>query len=98
MGDAIFVAHNVGFDYGFISAEYRRMDENFRYPKFCTVANMRKHYPGQDSYSLGHLCERYNIPLINHHRAMDDAKAAAALLSMINRKREDNAQLLACAA
>ena len=45
MGDGIFVAHNVNFDYGFISYEYERLERRFRFPKLCTVAGMRRRYP-----------------------------------------------------
>ena len=34
--DAIFVAHNVEFDYGFIAAEFRRIGRPFRFPRLCT--------------------------------------------------------------
>ncbi len=88
MEDAVFVAHNVNFDYGFIAEEYQRLERRFRHPKFCTVANMRRHYPGHASYSLGTICKTFDISLKNHHRALDDAHAAARLLSLINRKRE----------
>lgn len=88
MDDAVFVAHNVNFDYGFISKEYERLERRFRFPKFCTCAGMRRSYPGHKSYSLGKLCGIYEIDLVNHHRAMCDAKAAAHLLNLINRKRE----------
>lgn len=88
MGDGIFVAHNVNFDYGFISQEYIRLDRRFRFPKFCTCAGMRRHYPGHPSYSLGSLCGIYEISLEHHHRALCDAEAAAKLLNLINRKRE----------
>ena len=87
MEGAIFVAHNVNFDYGFISSEFRRLNMRFRFPKLCTCATMRKHYPGNASYGLGALCRDYNIRLDNHHRALDDAKAAAELLLMVNEKR-----------
>jgi DNA polymerase-3 subunit epsilon len=90
MGDGIFVAHNVNFDYGFISKEYERLDRHFRFPKFCTCAGMRRHYPGHASYSLGRICVLYEVSLENHHRALCDAKAAGQLLNLINRKREDN--------
>ena len=90
MGDGIFVAHNVNFDYGFISQEYTRLDRRFRFPKFCTCAGMRRHYPGHRSYSLGSLCGIYEISLEHHHRALCDAEAAARLLNLINRKREDD--------
>ncbi len=87
MGEAIFVAHNVNFDYGFISSEYRRLDQKFRHPKLCTCASMRKLYPGYGSYSLKNLCHEFEIDLKSHHRALCDAKAAAELLNLVNIKR-----------
>ena len=89
MADAIFVAHNVEFDYGFIASEFRRIGRPFRYPKLCTCASMRKLYPGQRSYSLAALCRAYDIPLQQHHRALCDAEAAAQLLLLINEKRQE---------
>jgi DNA polymerase-3 subunit epsilon len=88
MGDGIFVAHNVNFDYGFISYEYERLERRFRFPKLCTVAGMRRRYPGHKSYGLGKLCELYGIELETHHRALCDARATSFLLNLINQKRE----------
>ena len=88
MGDGIFVAHNVNFDHGFISHEYERLDRRFRFPKLCTVAGMRRRYPGHKSYGLGKLCEFYGIELETHHRALCDARATGHLLNLINQKRE----------
>jgi DNA polymerase-3 subunit epsilon len=88
MGDGIFVAHNVNFDYGFISCEYERLERRFRFPKLCTVAGMRRCYPGHKSYGLGKLCELYGIELKTHHRALCDARATSHLLRLINQKRE----------
>jgi DNA polymerase-3 subunit epsilon len=93
MGDGIFVAHNVNFDYGFISAEYERLQRRFRFPKLCTCAGMRRRFPGHKSYSLGNLCEVYNIDLKNHHRALADARAAAQLLNLINERRRLRADI-----
>ena len=88
MGDGIFVAHNVNFDYGFISYEYERLERRFRFPKLCTVAGMRRRYPGHKSYGLGKLCELYGTELETHHRALCDARATSFLLNLINKKRE----------
>ena len=88
MEGAIFVAHNVEFDYGFISGEFRRIGRTFRYPKLCTCASMRRLYPGHRSYSLAALARAYDIPLHSHHRAMCDAEAAAQLLLIVNEKRQ----------
>ena len=87
MGDAIFVAHNVEFDYRFIAAEFKRLGRRFRHAKLCTCASMRRLYPGHRSYSLNALCAAYDIPLRNHHRALCDAEAAAELLILVNEKR-----------
>ena len=87
MSDAIFVAHNVEFDYGFIASEFARIGRMFRHPKLCTCASMRKLYPGMRSYSLASLCRSFDIPLKQHHRALCDAEAAAELLLLINEKR-----------
>ncbi len=87
MGDAIFAAHNVNFDYGFISAEFEMIDQRFRHPKICTCASMRRLYPGHRSYSLKNLCRDFDIELLSHHRALCDAQAAAELLKLVNEKR-----------
>jgi DNA polymerase-3 subunit epsilon len=87
MGDAIFVAHNVDFDYGFINREFTRLGRTFRHAKLCTCASMRKLYPGLASYSLGALSRHFEIPLEQHHRALCDAEAAAELLLLINQRR-----------
>jgi DNA polymerase-3 subunit epsilon len=89
MNGSIFVAHNVEFDYGFISREFGRLGRSFRYPRLCTCASMRKLYPGRRSYSLAALAEAYDIPLKSHHRAMCDAEAAAQLLLIVNEKRSE---------
>jgi DNA polymerase-3 subunit epsilon len=89
MGDGIFVAHNVNFDYGFLSYEYERLERRFRFPKLCTCVGMRRRYPGHKSYGLGKLCAIYDIELEDHHRALCDARAAARLLNLINKKRDE---------
>lgn len=87
MAGAIFVAHNVNFDYGFIAAEFRRLDRRFRHPKLCTCASMRRFFPGLSAYGLANLCREFHINLKDHHRALADARAAAELLILINEKR-----------
>lgn len=90
MDGAIFVAHNVDFDYGFLAREFARIGRPFRHAKLCTCASMRKLYPGQGSYSLASLSRAFDISLKQHHRAMCDAEAAAELLLLVNEKRREN--------
>lgn len=87
---SIFVAHNVNFDYGFFKLEYERLGRHFSMPKLCTVREMRKHFPGLSSYSLGKLCLEFDIKLTNHHRALCDAQATAQLLMMIQERKQQS--------
>ncbi len=86
IGDSIFVAHNVNFDYSFVRAELGRCGYPLQLPKFCTVVQMRRAYPGLASYSLGKLAQHFDIPLHNHHRAAADARATVELLKLIQAK------------
>jgi DNA polymerase-3 subunit epsilon len=87
MQNCVFVAHNVNFDYGFFKQEYQRIERNFVMPKLCTVRETRKHFPGLSSYSLGNLTKHFDIPLVDHHRALCDAQAAAELLKLTQQKQ-----------
>lgn len=91
LAGCVFVAHNVNFDYGFIRAEYERIEQGFRMPKLCTVREMRKAVPGLPSYSLANLTKHFGIDMTRHHRALSDAQAAAELLFIINESRRQPA-------
>jgi DNA polymerase III subunit epsilon len=54
--------------------------------------SLHHNHPGHQSYSLGNLCETYNIDLKDHHRALCDARAAAHLLNLINQHRAARAE------
>lgn len=84
--NTVFVAHNVGFDYGMIRSEFRRLGYDFRLPHLCTVRSSRHFIPDQESYSLGKLTRALGIELVGRHRAGGDALATAKLLSLILEK------------
>ena len=90
--DKIFVAHNVGFDYGFIKEEFAFLGYNFRREKLCTVRLSRKLLPKRISYSLGHLCASLNIPINGRHRALGDAEATAKLFDLLLQLKAQNPQ------
>jgi len=81
--DAVFVAHNVGFDLGFISAALQRRDIEYQPKKLCTVRLGRKIIPGYKSYSLGNICHALQIPIKNQHRAMGDTEATVKLFHLL---------------
>lgn len=78
--NAIFVAHNVRFDYGFIREEFASLGFTFTRRQLCTVVLSRKSFPGLRSYSLGNLIQHFNIQVQNRHRAMDDVLATVQIL------------------
>ena len=73
------VAHNAGFDGGFLLAGgidfHRPMQDTF---ELATIL-----LPGAPSYSLGELARTYRIPLSDAHRALDDAEATARLFGLL---------------
>ena len=81
--DCVFVAHNVSFDYGFITSEFAKLGMDYRRRRLCTVRLSRKILPGKLSYSLGSLCESEGISIQNRHRAAGDAFATSTLFSLL---------------
>ena len=81
--DCVFVAHNVGFDYGIVRHEFRSLGFDYRRPHLCTVRASRYVLPGHDSYSLGKLTRSLGIELIGRHRAGGDALATAKLFTIL---------------
>lgn len=80
---AIFVAHNVSFDYNVIRGEFRLLGQHYNRKKLCTVRLARKLIPGHLSYSLGRLCNTINIPHLNRHRAEGDVDATVILFQRL---------------
>ncbi len=71
--EAIFVAHNVGFDHNFLKEEFRRIGKEFDADRLCTVELSRRLYPQERSHKLASLIERFGFPYNKRHRAFDDA-------------------------
>jgi DNA polymerase-3 subunit epsilon len=84
--DRIFVAHNVQYDIRFMYTELRRCCIKIDPPRLCTVKLSRRFFPGLPSYSLHKLTESLSLPDFKHHRALDDAMAAAEILKMALKK------------
>lgn len=86
IGDAVFVAHNVGFDYNVLRSEYNNLGYDFRREHLCTVRSTRYMIPGHASYSLGKIANDLNIELENRHRATGDALATVKLFQLLYKK------------
>lgn len=86
---AVFVAHNVRFDYSFIQEEFRRLGFTFVRQQLCTVKLSRNAFPGLRSYSLENLIKHFNIKVNDRHRAMADVKATVEVFEKILLKQEN---------
>jgi DNA polymerase-3 subunit epsilon len=84
MAELVLVAHNVGFDAGFLRAEFER--SGVEWPgvqQLCTLAWARRLKLGAGGNSLGQLGEFFGITPWKAHNALEDAVAAAALLKVL---------------
>ena len=79
IGDSVLVAHNASFDLRFLNHEIGRMYSAYRVANahLCTVHLARKLLPDVENHRLKTLAEYFSTPLVNHHRASDDARATA---------------------
>lgn len=81
LGDGIFVAHNIRFDWSFLNAEAERLGlppmEN---QGLCTLRLARRLLPGLRSKSLGSLAKFYRIPPDGRHRAAKDVDITTQVL------------------
>ena len=81
--DAVFIAHNVNFDYSFLKHQLKACGLDLDNKKLCTIRLSRKVFPGAPSYSLGNICQYLGISIPNRHRAGGDADATVLLFEKI---------------
>lgn len=75
LSGAVFIAHNVRFDYSFLKMEFARLGMEFSPKLLCTVRLSRALYSLERGHSLAVLIERHQIPVLDRHRALADAQA-----------------------
>ncbi|MBF0805913.1 MULTISPECIES: helicase C-terminal domain-containing protein [unclassified Streptococcus] len=81
--DAVFVAHNVTFDANLLAESLFWEGYELRTPRVDTVELAQVCFPRLQNYSLGSLCQEFEIPLENAHTALADAQATAELLLVL---------------
>ena len=85
-GNRILVAHNAGFDTGFIRKACADNEMPFNYTYLDTVALSKFANPDLKRHKLDTLAEYYNLGDFNHHRACDDAEMLANILTAMLEK------------
>ncbi|MBR3953617.1 MAG: PolC-type DNA polymerase III [Oscillospiraceae bacterium] len=74
------VAHNAGFDTGFLRAAGERCKIPFDCQYADTVAMARSMYPNIKNHKLDTVANHLKLAPFNHHRACDDARELALIL------------------
>lgn len=77
--DCVLVAHNAGFDVGFITKKAENMGIDLDFTVVDTVSLARILLPELSRYKLNTVAKALNISLENHHRAVDDAGCTAEI-------------------
>jgi len=87
---AVLLAHHAPFDAGFLAYELSKgKNPPPANPILDSCRFSRRVFPGLASYSLASLCGRFAIHRERQHRASDDARACARVLSLcVERVRE----------
>ncbi len=79
-GDRPLVAHNAAFDMGFMREGCARFGIPFDYTSVDTLTLAQKLLPHLSKHKLDVVSKYFRLPEFNHHRASDDAAAAARIL------------------
>ena len=78
--DDVFVAHDIKFDYNFISDSLEKYDlGKLENRKLCTIDLARRTIKAE-RYGLRYLKKSLNIQIDNHHRAYSDALSTTYIL------------------
>lgn len=81
LGESVFVAHNISFDYTFVNLELERNGfERLNNRSLCTVRLARRLLPKQLKKNLGDLSAYFGIPITTRHRAKGDCEATVGVL------------------
>lgn len=86
IGDHVLVAHNAQFDLSFLHHSLMRIaGRSFRndFMDTLTISRERHVYP----HTLKDMCDRYAIPLIGGHRALNDVIACWELFKTLDEEQ-----------
>lgn len=85
MGELPLLGHSILFDYSFLKKAAVNHKLTFEREGIDTLKIARKYLPELESRSLEYLCGYYGI-VHQAHRALEDARATAALYEILNRE------------
>ena len=83
LGDSVIVAHNAGFDVGFLKQNAKNLGYNFEYTYLDTLSLAKDLFPEYKKYKLGKIAENLGIKVEVAHRALDDVDTTVKVFNVM---------------
>jgi len=94
-GTLPIVAHNASFDVGFIRYNARAIGRLVDNAVIDTLQLCRSMFPQLPKHKLNIVAKHLGVKLENHHRAVDDARAAACIfIKCVEQLKEQNVETI----
>ena len=81
----ILIGHNVEYDYRILRNELKSCKIDYSSETICTINLAKEIHKDLKYYNLNFLCSYFDIELLNHHRALDDANATLELFKKLKK-------------
>lgn len=93
--DSVLVAHNAGFDVGFLKHNAKVLGHDFDYTYVDTLSLAQAVFPEYKSYKLGRIAKNLGIKVEVAHRALDDVETTVKVFNiMLGMLKERGAQTI----
>ena len=83
LGDSVIVAHNAGFDVGFLKQNAKALGYEFDYTYLDTLSLAKDLFPDYKKYKLGKIAENLGIKVEVAHRALDDVDTTVKVFKVM---------------
>lgn len=80
---SVLVAHNAGFDMGFLKQNAKRLGYEFDYTYLDTLSLAKDLFPDYKKYKLGKIAENLGIKVEVAHRALDDVDTTVKVFKVM---------------
>ena len=95
LGDSVIVAHNAGFDVGFLKQNAKNLGYEFDYTYIDTLSLAKDLFPEYKKYKLGRIAANLGIKVEVAHRALDDVDTTVKVFKvMLDMLKERGARKL----
>ena len=95
LGNSVIVAHNAGFDVGFLKQNAKVLGYKFDYTYLDTLSLAKDLFPEYKKYKLGKIADNLGIKVEVAHRALDDVDTTVKVFKvMLDMLKERGAKKL----